>query len=114
MSFLVRTHRRYPICCGVACKIGALQGAGTISNLSVSGLRFSTNLFLVAGQVCSLTLDLPNWEKVRVTAGIVRWMRERKSTRPRAPCTFEYGVEVLVADTQGKRQLVEYLKGQVS
>ncbi len=101
MPFVVRPYHRFPVCCPMTYEVGHSAGKGTVWDLSVSGFRFSTDSFLPPGQVCSLTVELPNNEKVHVAAAIVRWMLDED--------TFEYGAEVLVANTRAKRQVVDYL-----
>lgn len=44
-------------------------------NLSQTGFRFSGNLPLRVGEVCSLTVDLLDHPTIYVAAAIVRWVR---------------------------------------
>ena len=55
--------------------VGDFEGHGTVWNLSLAGWRFSGNLPLRVGEVCSLTVSLPTQEPIYVAAGIVRWVR---------------------------------------
>ena len=98
MSFKIRPCRRLSVCCPVTYSVGRFQGHGTVWNLSLTGCRFSGNLPLRVGEVCSLTVILPAYQPIYVTAGIVRWVRGE-----------EYGVETLVIDDESQEDLDEYL-----
>ena len=87
MPFTIRQFRRLPVFCSVIYHRGHDEGYGTVWNLSISGCRFSGDLPLNIGDVCSLTVSLPTQQRVLVAAGTVRWVRGE-----------EYGVESLVVD----------------
>jgi len=72
-------------------------------NVSRSGWRFSGNLPLRIGEVCSLAVNLPTRQRVYVAAGIVRWVRGE-----------EYGIETLEIDDESQEDLDEYLWQQES
>jgi hypothetical protein len=82
----------------VAYQCGPFEGHGTVWNLSNTGWRFSGNLPLRVGEVCSLTVTLPPYQLVYVAAGIVRWVRDE-----------EYGVETLVVDDESREDLEQYI-----
>jgi PilZ domain-containing protein len=94
MLFTLRPYRRFPVCCPVTYQCGLFEGYGTVWNLSLMGWRFSGNLPLRIGEVCSLTVNLPTQETVYVAAGIVRWMGGE-----------EYGVEILMMDDESREDL---------
>jgi hypothetical protein len=98
MSFLIRPSRRFPVCCPVTYQCGLFEGHGTVWNLSLTGWRFSGDLPLRIGEVCSLTVDLPSHERIYVAAGIVRWVRGE-----------EYGVENLVIDDESREAMEQYI-----
>ncbi len=75
------------------------EGHGTVWNLSLTGWRFSGNLPLRIGEVCSLTVTLPPYQLIYVAAGIVRWVRGDE----------EYGVQTLVVDDESREDMEEYL-----
>ena len=77
---------------------GLFEGHGTVWNLSLTGWRFSGNLPLRIGEVCSLTVNLSIDQRVYVAAGIVRWVHGE-----------EYGIETLVMDDESQEDLDEYL-----
>ena len=98
MPFSVRPYRRSPVQCSVAYNAGPFQGQGTVWNLSCTGWRFSGNLPLRIGEVCSLTVNLSIRPRLYVAAGIVRWVRGE-----------EYGVETLVMDDESREDVEQYI-----
>jgi hypothetical protein len=70
------------------------EGHGTVWNLSLTGFRFCGNLPLRVGEVCSLTVDLPDHSTIYLAAAIVRWVRGD-----------EYGVETLVMDEESREDV---------
>lgn len=89
MPFTLRLYQRFPMHCSVTYNAGPFQGQGTVWNLSLSGWKLSGDLPLQVGQMCSLTVNLPNEESIVVTAAIVRWVRGQ-----------EYGLETLAVEKQ--------------
>ena len=89
MPFTLRLYQRFPVHCSVTYNAGPFQGQGTVWNLSLSGWKLSGDLPLQVGQMCSLTVNLPNEESIVVTAAIVRWVRGQ-----------EYGLETLAVEKQ--------------
>jgi len=89
----------------VTYQTGPFEGHGTVWNLSLKGWRFSGNLPLRVGEVCSLTVNLPCQEPIYVAAGIVRWVRGYEAS----PEAQEYGVETLVIDDESREEMEEYL-----
>jgi len=67
-------------------------------NVSLTGWRFSGNLPLRIGEVCSLTVNLSSQQRIYVAAGIVRWVRGE-----------EYGVETLVIDDESREEMEQYI-----
>ena len=98
MSFSIRPHRRFPICCPVTYHAGLGEGHGMVWNLSANGWRFSGDVPLRVGQTCPLTINVPNQQGLFVVAAIVRWVRG-----------LEYGVETLVVDKQTQRRLEHWV-----
>ena len=98
MPFTVRPYGRIPACCPVTYQRGLFEGHGTVWNVSLTGWRFSGNLPLRVGEVCSLTVNLSIDQTIYVAAGIVRWARGE-----------EYGVETLVIDDESREDVEEYL-----
>jgi hypothetical protein len=94
MPFSIRPYRCFPVQCAVTYQCGDFEGHGTVWNLSLTGWRFSGNLPLRIGEVCSLTVNLPTQPCINVAAGIVRWMRGE-----------EYGVETLVMDDESREDM---------
>jgi hypothetical protein len=98
MPFTIRPYRRFPVYCPVRYQTGLFEGHGTVWNVSLTGWRFSGNLPLRIGEVCSLTVNLSIDQPIYVAAGIVRWVRGE-----------EYGVETLVIDDESRDDVEEYL-----
>ena len=98
MPILIRPSRRFPVCCLVTYQCGHFEGHGIVWNVSLTGWRFSGNLPLRIGEVCSLTVNLPIQPRIYVAAGIVRWVRGE-----------EYGVETLVIDDESREDMEQYL-----
>ena len=67
MPFSIRPYRRFPVCCPVTYQCGLFEGHGTVWNLSLAGWRFSGNLPLRVGEVCSLTVNLPTQQRVSMS-----------------------------------------------
>lgn len=103
MPFTIRPFRRLPVCCTATSYVGEFVGEGTVWNVSPTGWRFSGDLPLRVGEVCSLTVTLPTCQTVYIAAAAVRWVRRQ-----------EYGVETLVMDEESREHLQEYLCGFVS
>ena len=99
MAFTLRLYQRYPVHGSVTYNAGPLQGHGTVWNLSLSGWKLSGDLPLQVGQLCSLTVNLPNEESVVVAAAIVRWVRGR-----------EYGLETLSVEKQTHSRMERIIK----
>jgi len=99
MPFTILPSRRFPVSCPVTYQTGLFEGHGMVWDLSLTGWRFSGNLPLRVGEVCSLTVNLPTHEMIYVAAGIVRWVRGD-----------DYGVETLVVENQVKSRLEQYVK----
>src|SRR5215510_12107402 len=93
MPFMIRPYRRFPVSCPVTYQTGLFEGQGTVWDVSLTGWRFSGDLPLRIGEVCSLMVNLSIDQRVYVAAGIVRWMRGE-----------EYGVETLVIDDESQEE----------
>ena len=99
MPFLIRPSRRFPVCCPVTYQCGEFEGHGTVWNVSLTGWRFSGNLPLLKGEVCSLTVNLPSEPPIYVVAAHVRWVQRGE----------EYGVETLVMDDESRVDMEQYI-----
>jgi hypothetical protein len=72
MPFSIRPHRRFPVQCFVTYNAGPFQGQGTIWNLSYTGWRLSGDLPMRPGETLSLTVTLPNAQRIEVPEAVVR------------------------------------------
>jgi hypothetical protein len=99
MPFTLRLYQRFPVYCSVTYNAGSFQGQGTVWNLSLNGWKLSGNLPMQVGQMCSLTVNLPNEESIVVTTAIVRWVRGQ-----------EYGLETLAVEKQTQSRVERVIK----
>ncbi len=99
MPFIIRTYRRYPVHCPVTYSAGHAQGTGTMWDFSVNGWKLSGDVPLRLGQLCPLTVTLPNQERIIVAAAIVRWVRGQ-----------EYGLETVAIDKEIHHRVEQVIK----
>lgn len=102
MPFTIRPFRRIPLCCPVTYHVEEFEGHGMVWNVSPMGWRFSGDLPLRVGEVCSLTVGLQPYQEIYVAAAIVRWVRGE-----------EFGVETLVMDEESREDLDDYLEDRI-
>ena len=72
MPFSIRPFRRFPVHCAVTYIAGPFQGQGTIWNLSCTGWRLSGDLPMRPGETISLTVTLPNEQRIEIPEAVVR------------------------------------------
>ena len=94
MPFSIRLFRRFPIYCSVSYNAGPFQGQGTVWNLSCTGWRLFGDLPMRPGKALSLTVTLPNEQRIEVPEVVVRWSRGQ-----------EFAVENLDIETQTHARL---------
>jgi hypothetical protein len=78
MPFSIRPNRRFPVQCAVTYAAGPFQGRGTVWNLSRTGWRLSGDLPMRLGETLSLTVTLPNEQRINVPEAVVRRSRGQK------------------------------------
>lgn len=101
MPFTVRPYRRVA-CCSLVYHVGDFEGHGTVSNLSRTGWRFSGNLPLLEGELCSLTVTLPNDKQVYVLTAQVCWVRGE-----------EYGAHTISTAERSREVLEHYINEEL-
>ena len=99
MPFSIRPFRRFPVNCAVTYNAGPFHGQGTVWNLSCSGWRLSSDVLMRPGETLSLTLTLPNEQRIEIPEAVVRWSRE-----------LEFAVETLVMEPHTHARLAHYVK----
>ncbi len=99
MPFIVRPYRRFPVQCAVSYNAGPFQGQGTVWNLSCSGWRLSGDLPMRPGETLSLSVTLPNEQRIKVHKGVVRWSRGQ-----------EFAVENAMFERRTHARLQHYVK----
>ena len=72
MPFLIRPSCRFLVQCAVTYNAGQFQGQGTVWNLSCSGWRLSSDLQMRPGETLSLTVTLPNEQRIKVTDAVAQ------------------------------------------
>jgi len=77
MPFSIRPSRRYPVHCAVTYNAGPFEGHGTVWNLSCSGWRLSGDLPMRPGDTLSLTVTLPNEQRIEIPDAVVRCLIEQ-------------------------------------
>jgi PilZ domain len=104
MPFSLRPYRRFSVQCPVTYHTGPFQGQGTIWNLSCTGWRLSGDLPLRPGETLSLTVTLPNDQRIEVPEAVVRWSRgqefavENASIEPHTQARLQHYVKRLVQE----------------
>ena len=99
MPFSIRFHRRFPVQCSVTYNAGSFQGQGTIWNLSCTGWRLSGDPPMRPGETLSLTVTLPNEQRIEIPEAVVRWSRGQ-----------EFAVENLALKPHTNARLRHYVK----
>jgi len=99
MPFSIRPYRRFPVQCFVTYNAGSFQGQGTAWNLSLNGLRLSGDLSMRQGETLSLTVALPNEQRIDVPEAVVRLSRG-----------VEFTVENVLAEWHTQSRLQHYVK----
>ena len=99
MPFTLRPYRRFPVQCFVTYNAGPFQGQGTAWNLSCTGWRLSGNLPMHPGETLSLTVTLPNEQRIEIPAAVVRWSKGQ-----------EFAVENMAIEPHTQARLVHYVK----
>ena len=99
MPFSIRPYRRFPVQCAVTYNAGPFQGHGTVWNLSSTGWRLSGDLPMRPEETLSLTVTLPNEQRIEVPEAVVRWSRGQ-----------EFGVETVHTPKHTQARLWHYVK----
>jgi PilZ domain-containing protein len=99
MPFSIRSYRRFPVHCFVTYHAGPFQGHSTVWNLSCTGCRLSGDLPMRPGETVSLTVTLPNEQRIEVPEAVVRWSRGQ-----------EFAVENMMIERHTQARLQHYVK----
>ena len=103
MPFTIRHFRRFPVQCPVSYNAGPFQGLGTVWNFSRTGWRLSGNLPMRPGEPLSLTVTLPNEQRIEIPEAVVRWSRGQ-----------EFAVEMVMIEQHTQARLQHYVKRLVN
>jgi hypothetical protein len=82
MPFSIRPHRRFPVQCSVTYNAGPFQGQGTVWNFSCTRWRLSGDLPMRPRETFSLTVTLPNEQRIEVPEAFARWSRGQEFACP--------------------------------
>jgi len=85
--------------CAVTYHAGPFHGQGTVWNLSCTGWRLSGDLPMRPGEALSLTVTLPNEQRIVVPDAVVRWSRGR-----------EFGIEMVETPKHTQARLIHYVR----
>jgi hypothetical protein len=85
MPFSIRPSRRFPVCCPVTYHCGLFEGHGTVWNLSLTSWRFTGDVLMRPGETVSLTVRLPNEQRIEMPEAVVRWSRGPGGRTPPLP-----------------------------
>jgi hypothetical protein len=99
MPFSIRPFRRFSVQCSVRYHAGPFQGQGTVWNLSCTGWRLSGDLPMRPEEILSLTVTLPNEQRIEVPEAVVLWSRGQ-----------EFAVENLAIESHTRDRLQHYVK----
>lgn len=99
MPFSIRPFRRFPVQCLVTCHAGPFQGQGTFWNLSCTGWRLSGDSPMRPGETLSLTVTLPNEQRIVIPEAVVKWSRGQK-----------FAVENMLIEPHTQARLQHYVK----
>lgn len=105
MPFSIRPYRRFAVQCSVMYNAGPFRGQGTAWNLSGTGWRLSGDLPMRPGEILSLTVTLPNEQRIEASEAVVPWSRgqefavENVIIEPRTHARPQHYVKRLVQST---------------
>jgi hypothetical protein len=99
MPFTIRPYRCFLVHCAVTYNAGPFQGQGTVWNLSCIGWRLSGDLPMRPGEALSLSVTLPNEQRIEIPETVVRWSRGQ-----------EFAVENVVIEQHTHARLRHYVK----
>jgi PilZ domain len=105
MPLSIRPYRRIPVQCAVTYNAGPLQGQGTVWNLSHTGWGLFGDLRMPPGETLSLTVTLPNQQRIEVPEAVVCWSRgqefgvENKAMERHTTVRLNHYVNCMVLET---------------
>jgi hypothetical protein len=73
MPFTIRPYRRFPVQGSVTDNAGPFQGQGTVWNLSCTAGNSQAVCPCDSGETLSLTVTLPNEQRIEVPEVVVSW-----------------------------------------
>jgi len=98
MPLTIRPFCRFPVQCSVTYSARLFQGQGTVWNLSYTGWRLSGDLPMRPRETLSLTITLPNEQRIEIPEAVVRWSRGQ-----------EFAIENLAVKLHTRARLQHYV-----
>jgi len=95
MPFTIRPSRRFPVPCAVTYNAGLFQGQDTVWNLSCTCQLLPSYIHLRPGATLSLTVTLPNAQRIVVPEAVVRWSQGQ-----------EFGIETVETPKHTQARLI--------
>ncbi|HEV8329359.1 MAG TPA: PilZ domain-containing protein [Nitrospiraceae bacterium] len=102
MPFSICPYRRFPLQRPVTYNTGPFQGQGTVWILSWTGCRLSGDLPMRPWESLSLTVTLPNEQRIVAPGAVVRCSRCSQGQ--------EFAVKHLALETHTQARLQNYVK----
>jgi len=99
MPFVLRPYRHPPVQCFAAYNAGPFKSQGTVWNLPCTGRLLSGDLPMRPGETLSLTVTLPNKQRIEIPEAVVRWSRGQ-----------EFAVENITVERHTQARLHHYVK----
>ena len=99
MPFSIRPFRRFSVQGAVTYNAGPFRGKGTVWNLLSTGWRLSGDLPMRPGGKLSLTVTLPNEQRILISQAVVRWSRGQ-----------QFAVENLAIESHTHARLQHHVK----
>jgi len=98
MPFSIHPFLRFPVHCSVSYNASPFQSRGAVWNCSCTGRPLSGDLPMRPGETFSLTVTLPNMQRLDGPGALVLWSRGQ-----------EFAVENLVIEAQTDTWLQQYV-----
>ena len=104
MPLTLRPYHRFPVQCAVTYNASIFQRQGIVANVSCSGWRLSDDLPTRPGKIPSLTLTLPNEQRIEIPEAVVLWSRgqefaiENPSLKPDIRARLQHYVNRLIQE----------------
>lgn len=101
--FILRTYRRFPVCCSFYYHGDGFVGEGTVWNLSAGGWRVSGDHSVSPGMDLALRLFLPDQDRaIEVDRATVQWLRGE-----------EFGLQIVTIQPEEEARISQFVASLV-